>query len=75
MASAIGRVGSCVMPVVSINLLYYNTYCPFLAYGVFGACAAVATYLLPYDTQGKYLDHEHESDVRYVELKTDGKFS
>jgi MFS family permease len=56
MASAIGRVAGCIMPLISIKLFYSNIYLPFLLYFFFGTIGLISTYLIPYDTLGLHLD-------------------
>ena len=66
MASSAGRIGSCLMPFISIELFYINSFAPFLLFSLLGGIAAIGTLCLPFDTRGRYLDQKHEN--YYVEL-------
>jgi len=55
-SSAFGRIGSTLMPVISIKLFYMNMWYPFLLYFFVGMVGLMGTLILPYDTQGKHLD-------------------
>lgn len=55
-SSTIGRIGSSLMPIVSINLFYIDMWLPFLLYFFVGIIGLLGALLLPYDTQGKNLD-------------------
>lgn len=55
-SSAAGRIGSTLMPIISIKLFYINMWYPFLLYFFVGMVGLIGTLILPYDTQGKHLD-------------------
>lgn len=55
-SSAAGRIGSTLMPIISIKLFYLNMWYPFLLYFFVGMAGLIGTMILPYDTQGKHLD-------------------
>jgi len=55
-ASAVGRLATCIMPIITIKIFYLNVYAPFLLICGFGIMGLIGTLLLPYDTRGRHLD-------------------
>lgn len=63
-ANAASRIGGVFMPWVSILAFRVSSRFPFVVYALCCACAAVACFLMPYDTQGRELDKvEQELNV------------
>lgn len=59
-SSAIGRLASCLMPLITIWIFYINMYGPFILFFGFGTIGIVSTMLLPFDTRGRNLDLHNE---------------
>ena len=55
-ASAVGRLASCIMPIVTIKIFYINMYAPFILLFAVGILGLIGTLGLEKDTRGKHLD-------------------
>lgn len=62
-SSAFGRVSACLMPFILIKLFYINIYYPFGMIFLFSLLGILGTYMIPYDTRGRYLDVVKENEV------------
>lgn len=58
MASAMGRVGTFVMPYFLFPVYNLGTYYPFLMFSLLCLFCSYACYTLNYDTTGRHLDFE-----------------
>jgi len=67
-ATTLGKIGACIMPIICINMYYMNNFAPFLLFGLLSFVAAVATRLVPYDTQGRYLDVTNKKLLEDAEM-------
>lgn len=56
-ASAVGRMASCIMPIITIRVFYFNIYAPFMLFCVVGLFGLLGTFLL-HETRGVHLDLE-----------------
>jgi MFS family permease len=56
MASGASRIGGILMPWISMACYQYEIMLPFIIFGACCAAASVASFFMPYDTQGKELD-------------------
>ena len=68
MASCFGRIGSIIMPFISIRLLNYGVFYPFMAFGILCGVSFLGCMILPYDTMGRELDQIHctkKKDIIY----------
>ncbi len=55
-SSAVGRIGACIMPFISIKLFYINMWSPFLLFFFIAFTGIIGTFIIPYDTLRKDLD-------------------
>jgi len=61
-ASAVGRIGSVVMPYVLLGLFERETLLPLMAFAFASLFTGLAAYFMPFDTRGRALDlDEHEN--------------
>jgi MFS transporter, putative metabolite:H+ symporter len=60
-SSAFGRVGSFIMPFITLNLYYVDPFYPFFVFAFFGFLGAWASHCIPHDTAGTYLDTDHSN--------------
>lgn len=70
-SSAFGRVGSFLMPFITLNLYYMDPFYPFLVFAFFGFLGASASHYIPRETAGTYLDSNHHDDYFPVEQTTE----
>ena len=52
----IGRVGSIIMPTITLSLFEANTYLPYIGFGISMLLGSLFAYLVPYDTNDRELD-------------------
>lgn len=61
-ANAVGKVGGCIMPVISIYLSSINLFAPFLLFGLLQFLTAILNTRIKKDTIGKSLDDDGEDE-------------
>ena len=59
--SGIGRIGAALIPYLIFPLLEVDVYSSFLVFSLCGLIAAIASFRVPYDTRGRYLDFQNEN--------------
>ena len=74
-ASAVGRLASCIMPIITIKIFYLNVYAPFLLLCAFGILGLVGTMFLEKDTRGRHLDMHEEINIKTKEYDEDDPLS
>lgn len=55
-ASAFGRLGGVVMPVLLFWLFEKKALTPMIGFTIMSSLAACCTFLIPFDTRGRYVD-------------------
>ena len=71
--SAVGRLGSFVMPYIMFPLFYRDQYSCFWLFAIASAASSVACFTLPYDTMSMKLDHFENEDETNLELSNKTK--
>ena len=56
MTSAVGKIGSIVMPWIVVYISEIGTFTPYLIFGSVSALAGFLTMCLPFDTYNRELD-------------------